>query len=237
MKKLTALKNFFSFNRRELNGIAALSTLVFLVFLAGRLVPMMTAGTPIDTTGLAHDARLLGAMIRYQDSLDSAARKNRYVRKKWEDWHSPSPAWDSAQKYPSAKKAIRVELNTADSFDLQQLRGIGPGYARRIIRYRERLGGFIDKRQLLEVYGMDTGRYNGIAASVWISADTVKRINLNEVEFKRLLSHPYFPFEITKAIILYRTKKKKIRSVEELTGIPGMSDSLYRKMLPYIRLE
>ena len=52
-----------------------------------------------------------------------------------------------------ARQPLSVELNSADSVTLQLLHGIGPAYARRIVNYRDRLGGFVSTTQLLEVYG------------------------------------------------------------------------------------
>jgi competence protein ComEA len=48
-----------------------------------------------------------------------------------------------------------VELNAADSAKLTTIDGIGGAFAKRIIYYRERLGGFIAKEQLKEVFGID----------------------------------------------------------------------------------
>ena len=54
-----------------------------------------------------------------------------------------------------------IELNSADSARLTELKCIGASLARRIVNYRNRLGGFINKDQLKEVYGMDDDRYAG----------------------------------------------------------------------------
>ncbi|MCX6268616.1 MAG: helix-hairpin-helix domain-containing protein [Bacteroidetes bacterium] len=69
-----------------------------------------------------------------------------------------------------------VELNSADTFELQQLRGIGPGFARRIVNYRERLRGFYDKKQVLEVFGMDTSRYRLIEKNLQVNPDSIHPI-------------------------------------------------------------
>src|SRR5690606_12819605 len=66
---------------------------------------------------------------------------------------------------------IYIELNSTDSIALQQLRGIGPVFASRIIRFRDNLGGFHDVSQLRNVYGMDEERFQGIVDQLYI--DTV----------------------------------------------------------------
>ena len=52
---------------------------------------------------------------------------------------------------PNPAAAVMVELNSADTLELDKIRGIGPAFARRIVKYRERIGGFYKKEQLMEV--------------------------------------------------------------------------------------
>jgi len=67
------------------------------------------------------------------------------------------------EKKEYVKKVLAVvDLNQADSAGLDQIKGIGPAFANRILKYRERLGGFYKKEQLLEVYGLDSVKYNEI---------------------------------------------------------------------------
>ena len=73
-------------------------------------------------------------------------------------------------KYETKVKPLFiVEINAADTFDLQEVKGIGSSYARRISNYRDRLGGFIKKEQLLEVFGIDSAKYVQIQASFTIN--------------------------------------------------------------------
>ena len=62
----------------------------------------------------------------------------------------------------SAKTDEMVELNSADTTRLKMLRGIGSGYAKMIVAYREKLGGFYKAEQLLEVYKFPDETYQKI---------------------------------------------------------------------------
>ena len=128
-----------------------------------------------------------------------------------------------------------MDINTADTLEFQRLKGIGPSYARRIVGYRNRLGGFTNCRQLLEVWGMDSSLYNLIREQLIISSDSVRRLDINTITFKELLKHPYFPYELTRAVILYRQKNKIFRLVDELNSVEGMNDSVFRRIRPYVR--
>ena len=235
MRYLVIIKDYFSFNQKELSGIFVLLTLIFMILLANIFVDHQARPEKFDTREFERDIMTFEKAMHEQDSLEKEERKQHY--------HHQYPAfagkgYDSAGglRYPE-KPVLKIELNSADSFALQQLRGIGPAFARRIIRYRDRLGGFISKTQVMEVFGMDTGRYNAIAGNLFVNTDSVRKINLNTATFKELLSHPYFQFETAKSIMLYRKEKKKITGIEELRSVKGIADTTFRKILPYIRTQ
>ena len=98
-----------------------------------------------------------------------------------------------------------IELNTADSLELQILKGIGPVLSRRIVRYRELLGGFYDIAQLKEVYGIDEELYSRISENFAVDASKIRQINLQFADQKALMSHPYISREMASAIVSYRS--------------------------------
>lgn len=120
----------------------------------------------------------------------------------------------SAEKAARKKQKPLVELNSADSVELLSIRGVGPFYARQIIKYRERLGGYVRPEQLLELYKMDRERYEPIAEQITVDVSRAVRIDfkqlvLNEekesVKSKRdfLGRHPYVGYRVLKGIELY----------------------------------
>ena len=235
MKLSTIVKDYLTFNRIEQRGIFVLLTILFLLVIANEVVPVVVTPKPVDLSGFEKEVVAFENAVRIADSLEELARKSKY--KKFRSY-SAYPGKDSSGMYkPYPKEVFVIELNSADTFELQRLRGIGPAFARRIVKYRERLGGFTDKSQLLEIWGMDTSKYNAIKEHLAVNPDSVHPINLNTVTFKELLAHPYFPFETTKAIMLYRKDHKKFVSTGELKNIKAISDSAYRKMKVYVKVE
>lgn len=83
---------------------------------------------------------------------------------------------------------------------------------------------------------MDRERYEKIEDNVNVTGDSVRQIDINNVTFKELLKHPYFPFEITKAIMLYRQKNKKFKTLDDLHSVPGISDSVFKKIVVYLEI-
>lgn len=127
-----------------------------------------------------------------------------------------------------------VEINTADSLDLQQLKGIGPAFAKRIIKYKNLLGGYNNKDQLLEVYGMDNNRFDGIKDHVIINDSLITKININLASIKEMTKHPYIEFYVAKSIITYRNENGIYKDLEEIKNARLIYKELYQKIIPYL---
>lgn len=135
----------------------------------------------------------------------------------------------------SSKKQIeQVEINTADSVGLCSIKGIGQTFARRIMKYREKLGGFLYKEQLLEVYGMDSVKFEAIRAWVSVDQEKIRRIPVNLVSEAELAKHPYIGYRLSKRIVAYRNQHGKFISVDDLLKIETISAADIEKIKPYI---
>jgi DNA uptake protein ComE-like DNA-binding protein len=228
------MMDYLTYNRTEQRGILVLCFILTGLVIAHAFIPAGTFNGPTVSESFPGEVEAFERAWRKAADSDSIARAVRFRQR------SDKPAYSSYDSRIVGTKsivpAILVELNSADTLDLQQLKGIGPGFARRICTYRDRLGGFFDKRQVLEVFGMDTARYRLIEDHLLVNPDSIRRIDLNHVTFKELLRHPYFPFPITKNIILWRQKNKIYRSMDDLKNVEGMTDSLWRRMVIYLRV-
>jgi competence protein ComEA len=133
-----------------------------------------------------------------------------------------------------AKPGVLIEINGADSAKLMQIRGIGPAFALRIIAYRERLGGFLNKEQLKEVYGIDTVKYAQIKNEISINPAAITRLKINEVDFEELRKFPYLTNKQTNAIIQYRKQHGDYQSIGDLKNIVILDENILHKIAPYI---
>ena len=141
---------------------------------------------------------------------------------------------------PSSKGVTAVkfiELNSADSAKLTALKGVGPSYAARIISYRNRLGGFISKEQLTEVYGLDNNLYEQIKHSVFVRASLVKPILINKISVNQLRIFPYLKYKEANAIIEYRTQHGPYTSMAGLNNIAILNAQVLTKIKPYISFK
>ena len=139
----------------------------------------------------------------------------------------------SAPLHSASVEMTIIDINTADTTQLKQLPGIGSAFAKWIVNYREKLGGYCETEQLLEVYRMDTARFNSIKDYVKIySTFTPNKLRINSDAFKVLLKHPYLDYEAVKKIANYREQKGMITSWEQLQKI--LSDGINPKLRYYI---
>ncbi len=139
-------------------------------------------------------------------------------------------------RYPRVDKLNEgetISLNSTDTAEWKRVPGIGTVYASRIVKYRERLGGFARKEQLLEVYGLEGELYARIAPYIEVSG-SVRKLAVNQLEFKELLRHPYLSYKQVQAIVNLRHRKGGVDSIQELGMLDEFtSDDIYR-LEPYL---
>lgn len=136
--------------------------------------------------------------------------------------------------YEAKKVAIKLELNEADSADFIKLSGIGPVFASRIVKYREKLGGYLNKNQLMEVYGMTDTLYQKIDSFLVLNAEIIQKINLNSADFKTMIAHPYIDYNTTNSILKYRDQNGNFERVEDLKLLYSLDEKTIEKIKPYL---
>ena len=112
-----------------------------------------------------------------------------------------------------------------------EINGIVPAFAKRILKYRSLLGGFVSVEQLKEVYGFTDEMFEKIKPNVTVNAELIKKINLNKDDFKSINKHPYLSYELTKTLFDWR--KKTVITAVNLKDIIN-DDQAYNKLMPYI---
>jgi competence protein ComEA len=137
------------------------------------------------------------------------------------------------------KKSRSVfDINKADSLQLVSLKGIGPTFTSRILKYRNKLGGFISKEQLKEVYGLDSTALQEIGIYTITEQNFIPiKININDTNAALLQSHPYIGKKTAQLIISYRNQHGNYISVDQLKNIKAISEERYLKMVPYLTIE
>jgi len=131
----------------------------------------------------------------------------------------------------------QMDLNKADSLTLMQLPGIGPVFASRMVRYRNLLGGFYQISQLLEVYGMDSLRYQKIIPFLSLNKEDIVQIPINHADFQQLKRHPYIRSKYANILIQYRKQHGAFSAIDDLAQI-RIFDAVYlHKIEPYLTFD
>lgn len=128
------------------------------------------------------------------------------------------------------------ELNTADTSQLVKIGGIGPVFAARIVAYRNRLGGFYYKEQLLEVFGFDQAKYDQVQNSLKVDTTYISKININTAEASDLRKHPYITPVVANALVSYRKQHGAFRQVSDIRQCKVITEELYLKIAPYLTI-
>ena len=133
--------------------------------------------------------------------------------------------------YPHKLRANEhIEINGADTTLLMKIPGIGSYYANRIVRYRERLGGFASAQQLEEIDGLPESSI----AYIKIDEQQIRKMNLNKLTLNQLKKHPYLNFYQAKEICDYRRLKGPLHSIEDLKLLKDFPPDEIERLKPYI---
>ncbi|MFN8299418.1 MAG: helix-hairpin-helix domain-containing protein [Chitinophagales bacterium] len=221
------LGNYFTFSNWERNGIMVLLLLAFLALLAPRLYFIFKPVKPVTDTTFQSDVQ---AFLKQQQVSNIPVGAEDF-----DDTLAVPAVINTSKHYDNTSVAV-LNINTADSAQLEALPGIGPVLARRILNFRRALGGYASVEQIREVWGMPDSTYRTLKPRLRCDGKVLK-INLNEADAGTLAKHPYLSSAQGKAIIAYRQKNGNFTSPEQLKSIPVLPDSTLRKMEPYFTVK
>lgn len=218
------VKEYFTFSSSDKNGILILLALILIVSLVYWVISF--SGKPVPRMDVSAFEKEIQQFEQSTDSLDFHPYK-------------PYKTRDSLKKVTSEhrpKEIKKQDLNSLDSAKLEELPGIGPVFARRIIKFRDALGGYNSLDQLLEVYGLKNELFEKIKPYLVIDKTKIKQVNLNSNDFRRINAHPYLSFTQTKAIFTLRSKQK-ITGLESLTEAKILTQEEAEKLKPYLSFD
>ena len=147
-----------------------------------------------------------------------------------------------AHKFPIHKsyektEAVLVEINAADTLQLDKIKGIGAAFARRIVKYRARLGGFYKKEQLMEVFGLDSMKYHEIQDQFRVDESQIVKIEINTAQFETLKNHPYLTYKQINAILQYRKQHGPYHDVDDLKKVAILTPQIIQHLAPYLSFK
>ena len=137
---------------------------------------------------------------------------------------------DSVRYQEKLMPTERILLNRADTSQLKKVPGIGSYFARQVVSYRNRLGGFYSLDQLSEIddFPMESIKY------MILDAENIRKINLNTLTLNQLKRHPYINFYQAREICDYRRLKGSLRSLDDLRLLKDFPQEAIERLRPYV---
>lgn len=164
----------------------------------------------------------LGFSEKQAEAIDHYRQKGgRFHRK--EDFRSSYVVADSV--YERLEAFIRiplVDINSADSAAFDALPGIGPYFASKMVTYREELGGYSFKEQLMDIWHFDEEKYDGLKDLIKVDTTRFEPFRLWELSEKELARHPYIGKYGAHGVVLYRDNTPKEQLSVEALGEAGV---------------
>lgn len=148
------------------------------------------------------------------------------------------PEFESKKQLESLpeKEFIKVDINTADIDKLKSIPGIGNFYAKKIVEYREELGGYNDTKQLLEIWKFDNEKYEEILSAIVLSRGNVKLIDINSCSIDELKNHPYVSYKVANSIVKMRMVNGAYSQVEDVLKSKLIDQELFLKIKNYLKI-
>jgi len=201
----------------------------------------VTLGFPEKTAHILINYRNKGGKFYNTESLKKLYGMNDALYKKLAPYVSienntkSKNDFKTENKFASKQQNITLEINSADSLQWIQLKGIKGGRARMILKYKSLLGGFYSIEQLKEVYTFNDTLYNSIKANLTVNPALVQKLKVNSVDFKTMVHHPYIKYEGTKCI--FALKRNKKITADDLINSSCFSREQLEKVLIYLDFE
>jgi len=168
-----------------------------------------------------NSAREFQVVTKVSDSL--LATMSPYF--KFPDWVKNKKAGYGNSKFQNNFKKEKlpvIDINLATSEDLKRIYGIGDGLSERILKEKDKFGGFVSMDQMNDIWGLSPEVIDKLTTSFSVKfVPDVKKIHVNEASLKELMQFPYFRYPVAKAIITYRSMNGKIQNAEDLTKVSG----------------
>ena len=214
-------KDHFYFNRNDrIVALILLSVIIIVNIIRNPWNP------PVPDDGVDSDT-----LVHVPDTFRRTVYIRDTVRRKWYVWDTVRVEVKSVRYAAKSRPSEPLDLNMADSTELVRLPGIGAATAMKIIRYRERLGGYTEITQLAEIDGLPDSLMKW-----FIITDTihVSRIAVNKATLAELRRHPYIDFYQARAIVEFRNERGIIKSPEQLSFMEEFTAQDLIRLKPYL---
>ncbi|MCB0375123.1 MAG: helix-hairpin-helix domain-containing protein [Sinomicrobium sp.] len=144
---------------------------------------------------------------------------------------------------PDAKPAsynsltpLMIDINKATAEEWQTLHGIGPVLSGRIVKFRDKLGGFTQIEQVAETFGLPDSTFQSIEGKLTLSP-LLRKLSINTIDPEVLKTHPYIRWQQANVIVAYRKEHGPFKDLEDLRKVRALPAEVIDKIAPYLEFQ
>ncbi|RYC50272.1 ComEA family DNA-binding protein [Flagellimonas olearia] len=206
-----------------------------------------------------HKGYALGMSLEELDRLFDYRDENKYINSA-EEFQKVTQVSDSLLneiapyfKFPAWAKTASViqkksnqnsseiykveDLNQATAEELMRVNGVGPTLSKRIVKFRDRLGGFVVNEQLYDVYGLELEVVQRTLEQFQVlQPPVIKKININQAAEEELAQLVYITQDMAREIVLHRKRNGPFSSLDELVGVGAFPTDRIERIKLYLTL-
>ena len=159
---------------------------------------------------------------------------------KFPEWISNSKPKKNYLKKGFKEKTFqqKVDLNITTQEQLEKVNGIGKVYSKKIIDYRNKLGGFSDDIQIYQLYGLDYQVIKKVLNEFTVKTPKeIVKMNFNSISASDIATIPGISFDLAKRIWEYRILNEQIESFSQLQNIEGLTKRKLQGIQLYLKIE
>ncbi|MGJ8667707.1 MAG: ComEA family DNA-binding protein [Patiriisocius sp.] len=132
----------------------------------------------------------------------------------------------------------KIDLNIATAEQLKKVYGIGDALSARIVKEREKLGGFSNNDQLYGIWGLNDSVVQKTLLQFTVKTPKViEKINVNTASASDIATIKGISFDLAAEIWEFRTLRERINSLDELQKIDGITSSKLKLIALYLSVE
>ena len=205
-----------------------------------------TLGMSVDEIDRLHTFRSLNKYVNSKEEFQNVTGINDSLLKviapyfKFPDWVKANKKEYTKKPFPKTSKEVSIkvrDINLVTAEDLKIISGIGDKLSERIIKFRDRLGGFLVNEQLYDVYGLDMDVADKALENFKvIQPPQIKKININSANEQEIARLVYISYAVAANIVVYREVNGSFKSLDQLTNIDGFPSEKLDRIALYLSL-
>ena len=209
-----------------------------------------TLGMSLDEIERLHEFREQGKFVNSEEEFQqvtgvSDSLLNKISKSfKFPEWTQKVKISGSRNRGPisSSKNELKsvsiLDINRVTAEELKSINGIGDKLSERIVKFRDRLGGFLINDQLNDVYGLDPEVAQRVLQRYKVlKAPQIQKIDLETATVSELAKLVYIPRSVAENIVAYRELNGGIDSFDELLQIENFPADRIDRIPLYLSLK